>query len=76
MSAFNLAELSSPKEKKKKKGKPKNRKKKEKQNSISKLPRYRKKNKQNDLNSHTAVIFNRLQLYELIWAYFPREEKS
>ncbi len=27
-------------------------------------------------NPHTAFIFNSLQLYELIWAYFPGEAKT
>lgn len=35
-----------------------------------------KKQTQMTKNPHTAFIFNRLQLCELIWAYFPREAKT
>lgn len=38
----------------------------------------KKKSQTNDMteNPHIAFIFNMLQLYKLIWVYFPREEKS
>lgn len=39
---------------------------------------WKKKSQTNDMteNPHIAFIFNMLQLYKLIWVYFPREEKS
>ena len=36
----------------------------------------KKKKTQMTKNPSSAFIFNRLQLYELIWAYFPGEART
>lgn len=46
--------------------------------SLPRLGEKKNMNRTNNMteNPRTAFIFNMLQLYELIRAYFPQEEKS